>query len=150
MPANINTIQLGVITPLTQDIQDKNEDVPLMESTGGIEDLVAENISNNDNSVNFFKIVKKLFVKSARKKKLNTSVCSEQLSPDKLSPQSSVGTGSQYQSKGNNVVCCCKTTSWKCQYCKMPTCDFCCVGDTAEEGSKRVCLRKKCSSKYFL
>ena len=109
---------------LTQDIQDKNEDVSLKESIRGIED--------NDNSVNVW---------NQKKKKL---------SPDKLSPQSSVGTGSQYQSKGNNVVCCCKTTSWKCRYCKMPTCDFCCVGDTAEEGSKRVCLKKKCSSKYFL
>ena len=80
----------------------------------------------------------------------DTSVSSEQLSPDKLSPQSSVGIGSQYQSKGNNVVCCCKTMSWKCQYCKMQTCDFYCVCDTAEEGSKRVCLKKKWSSKYIL
>ena len=35
-----------VITPLTQDIQDKNEDVPLMESTRGIQDVVPENICN--------------------------------------------------------------------------------------------------------
>ena len=138
----ISDDQLSTVEDVTQVVE---SDSHLTE-----EDLVAENISKKDNSVNFFKTVKKLFMKSARKKKLNTSVCSEQLSPDKLSPQSSVGTGSQYQSKGNNVVCCCKTTSWKCRYCKMPTCDFCCVGDTAEEGSKRVCLKKKCSSKYFL
>ena len=80
--------------PLTQDNQYKNEDVPLIDSTGGIED--------NDNWVIFVKIVKKLFVKSARKNKL---------SPDKLSSQSSVGTVSQYQLKGNNIVCCCKTIS---------------------------------------
>ena len=60
MAANIKTTQLGVSMSLTLDIQDKNEDVPLMESTRGIEE--------NDYSVNFFKIVKKLFMKSARKK----------------------------------------------------------------------------------
>ena len=70
LPANINTTKLGIITPLTQDIQDKNENVPLIKSTGGIED--------NDKSMNFFKKVKKLFVKSARTKKLSL---------DKLSPK---------------------------------------------------------------
>ena len=75
--ANINNAQLGVIMPLTQDIQEKNENVSLMESTGGIDD--------NDKSVNLFKIVKKLFVKSAKTKKI---------SPNKLLPES----------KGNNVV----------------------------------------------
>ena len=37
LPANINTTKLGVIKPLTQDIQNENENVPLMESTRGIE-----------------------------------------------------------------------------------------------------------------
>ena len=128
-------------------LNDYSVETSILSIIGG---LKSHSIDNNDNSVIFFKIVKKLFVKSARKKKLNTSVCSEQLSPDKLSPQSSVGTGSQYQSKGNNVVCCCKTTSWKCQYLKIQTFDFFCVGDTVYEGRKRVYFKKKCSSKYFL
>ena len=44
-------------------------------------------IEDNDNSVNLLKILKKLFVNSARKNKLSS---------DKLSPQASVETGEQY------------------------------------------------------
>jgi len=113
------------------------------------EDIVAENISKKDKPVNIFKTVKKLIMKSGRRKKCNTSVCSEQLSPDKLPPQSPVRTGSQYQLKRKNVLCFCKTTSHKCRYCNKPTCNFCCVGNTAEEADKRVCLKLECSTKYI-
>jgi len=108
------------------------------------EDIVAENISKKDKPVNIIKTVKKLIMKSGRRKKCNTSVC-----PDKLPPQSPVRTGSQYQLKRNNVLCFCKTTSHKCRYCKKPTCDFCCVGNSAEEADKRVCLKLECSTKYI-
>ena len=54
----------------------KNEDVSLMESTGGVD--------GNDKYVNFFMLHKKLFVKSLRTNKL---------SPHKLSPKSSLETG---------------------------------------------------------
>merc|ERR1712074_134376 len=108
------------------------------------EDIVAENISKKDKPVNIIKTVKKLIMKSGRRKKCNTSVC-----PDKLPPQSPVRTGSQYQLKRKNVLCLCKTTSHKCQYCNKPTCNFCCLGNTAEEADKRVCLKLECSTKYI-
>ena len=41
----------------------------------------------------------------------------------------------------NDNVCACNTTSWQCNKCKLYTCDFCCYEDTAEEGSKRLCLQ---------
>ena len=99
---------------------------------------MVENISKKDNTVNLLNTVKKLFFKSVRKRKLNTSIFSQQFSPEKLSAQSSVGTGSQDKSKGNNVLCFCKTTQWKCKYCKIPTCDFCYIGDTTEYENTRV------------
>ena len=108
------------------------------------EDIVAENISKKDKPVNIIKTVKKQIMKSVRRKKCNTSVC-----PDKLPPQSPVRTGSQYQLKRKNVLCFCKTTSHKCRYCNKPTCNFCCVGNTAEEADKRVCLKLECSTKYI-
>ena len=92
------------------------------------------------------KTVKKLFSKSGTKRKLKTFVFSQESSFEKLSGQSTVATESQDKSKGNNVLCFCKTTQWKCKYCKMPTCDFCCVGETAEDGNKRVCRRKNCKN----
>ena len=55
LAASINNTQLGIITLLTHDIQNKNEDVLLIESTRGIE--------GNDKSVNFLKISNKIFVK---------------------------------------------------------------------------------------
>ena len=133
-------------------VEDSVEDVTeVVDSDSHLseEDIVAENISKKDKPVNIFKTVKKLIMKSGRRKKFNTSVCSEQLSPDKLPPQSPVRTGSQYQLKRNNVLCFCKTTSHKCRYCKKPTCDFCCVGNSAEEADKRVCLKLECSTKYI-
>ena len=95
-------------------------------------------------SLNWLKTVKKLIFKSRRKRKSNTFVFSQESSPQNLSPQSTLATGSQDKLEGNNELCFCKTTQWQCRHCKMPTCDFCCVGNTAEEGSNRVCLRKKC------
>ena len=73
-------------------------------------------------------------------------VFSQESSPEKLSGQSTVATESEDNLNGNNVLCFCKTTQWKCKYCKIPTCDFCCVGQTAEDGNKRVCRRKNCNS----
>ena len=55
LAASTNNTQLGIITLLTHDIQNKNEDVLLIESTRGIE--------GNDKSVNFLKISNKIFVK---------------------------------------------------------------------------------------
>ena len=127
--------------PLTQDIPNINE-----ESTGEFQDQVVEPISKKNKSVNLLKTVKKLIFKSGRKRKSNTSVFSQESSPQNLSPQSTLATGSQDKLEGNNVLCFCKTTQWQCRYCHMPTCDFCCVGQTAELFSNRVCLRKKCSS----
>ena len=40
-------------------MQDENKDKPIMESTRGFQDEVAENISKKDNSVNLLKTVKK-------------------------------------------------------------------------------------------
>ena len=36
-------------------------------------------------------------------------------------------------------ICCCDTTNWTCSQCCQFTCDFCCYGETAEEGNKRCC-----------
>ena len=127
--------------PLTQDIPNINE-----ESTGEFQDQVVEPISKKNKSVNLLKTVKKLIFKSGRKRKSNTSVFSQESSPQNLSPQSTLATGSQDKLEGNNELCFCKTTQWQCRHCRMPTCDFCCVGQTAELFSNRVCLRNKCSS----
>ena len=40
------------------------------------------------------------------------------------------------------VPCFCNQTGWACFKCKTPTCDFCAKGDTAEDGSRRLC--RKC------
>ena len=88
--------------------------------------------------MNLLKTVKKLIFKSGRKRKSNTSVFSQESSPQNLSPQSTLATGSQEKLEGNNILCFCKTTQWKCIYCKIPTSDLCCVGETAEDRNKRV------------
>ena len=49
LAASINNTQLGIITLLTHDIQNKNEDVLLIESSRGIE--------GNDKSVNFWRFL---------------------------------------------------------------------------------------------
>ena len=76
--------------PLTQDIPNINE-----ESTGEFQDQVVENISKKNKSVNLLKIVKKLIFKSGRKRKSNTSVFSQESSPQNLSPISTLATGSE-------------------------------------------------------
>ena len=49
-----------------------------------------------------------------------------------------------HNSQGINILSFCKTTKSKCKYYNMPTCNFYCVGDTAEDGNKRVCRRNNC------
>ena len=91
--------------PLTQDIPNINE-----ESTGEFQDQVVEPISKKNKSVNLLKTVKKLIFKSGRKRKSNTSVFSQESSPQNLSPQSTLATRSQDKLEGNNKLCFGKTT----------------------------------------
>ena len=56
---------------------------------------MVENIPKKDKSVNLLKSVNELILKSVRKMKLNSSIISQQFSPEKLSWQLSIRSGSQ-------------------------------------------------------